>query len=155
MGMARWLKKKGSTGSIARWVADRWMEAAQRKAEFEDDLGDDLLGQATPLNRDLRSALEAAKQEGSLSAFLQVADRLQKQLALQVTLSSSEQRAPQKATPGTPSDGWTVARITRTVARPRPSSVVLSASLAPRRCRSLAQCFPVGTPKNVRLGIFV
>jgi hypothetical protein len=59
------------------------VQAAQRKAELEDDLGDDLLGQANALNRDLRRALEAAKEEGSLSAFLQVADRIQKQLALQ------------------------------------------------------------------------
>lgn len=29
MGMARWLKKKGSTGSIARWVADRWFEGTR------------------------------------------------------------------------------------------------------------------------------
>jgi len=62
------------------------VQAAQRKAELDDDLGDDLLGQANALNRDLRRALEAAKQEGSLSAFLQVADRIQKQLALQSTL---------------------------------------------------------------------
>ena len=62
------------------------VQAAQRKTELEDDLGDDLLGQANALNRDLRRALEAAKQEGSLSAFLQVADRIQKQLALQPTL---------------------------------------------------------------------
>jgi len=62
------------------------VQAAQRKAELEDDLGDDLLGQANALNRDLRRALEDAKQAKSLSAFLQVADRIQKQLALQSTL---------------------------------------------------------------------
>jgi hypothetical protein len=62
------------------------VQAAQRKAELEDNLGDDLLGQANALNRDLRRALEDAKQAKSLSAFFQVADRIQKQLALQSTL---------------------------------------------------------------------
>ncbi|HTF32594.1 MAG TPA: hypothetical protein VK714_02705 [Myxococcota bacterium] len=62
------------------------VQAAQRRAELEDGLGDDLLGQAKALNQDLRCALEDAKQAKSLPAFLQVADRIQKQLALQSTL---------------------------------------------------------------------
>jgi hypothetical protein len=62
------------------------VQAAQRAAELEDDLGDNLLGEAKALNRDLRRALEDAKEAKSLSAFLQVSDRLQKQLALQSTL---------------------------------------------------------------------
>jgi len=62
------------------------VQAAQRKAELEDNLGDDLLGQVKALNRDLWSASEAAKQANSLGAFLQVADRIQKGLALQSTL---------------------------------------------------------------------
>jgi len=61
-------------------------EAAQRRAELEDDLGDDLLGQMKGLTRDLRRALEDAKQAKSLPAFLQVVDRMQKQVALQSQL---------------------------------------------------------------------
>jgi hypothetical protein len=61
-------------------------EAGQRQAELEADHGDDLLGQVKSLTRDLRQALEDAKQAKSLSAFLQVTDRLQKQAALQAQL---------------------------------------------------------------------
>jgi hypothetical protein len=60
--------------------------AIQRRAEFEVDQGDDLLDQMKALTRDLRRALEDAKQAKSLSAFLQVTDRMQKQVALQSQL---------------------------------------------------------------------
>jgi hypothetical protein len=61
-------------------------EAGQRQVELEAEHGDDLLGQMRSLTRDLRRALEDAKQAKSLSAFLQVTDRLQKQAALQAQL---------------------------------------------------------------------
>jgi hypothetical protein len=74
----------GTPSETAVRIAFR--KSAQRKAEVEDDLGDDLLGQVKALNRDLWSASEDARQANSLSAYLQVADRIQKQLALQSTL---------------------------------------------------------------------
>jgi hypothetical protein len=61
-------------------------DAGQRQAELDAEHGDNLLGQMRSLTRDLRQALEDAKQAKSLSAFLQVTDRLQKQAALQAQL---------------------------------------------------------------------
>jgi hypothetical protein len=45
-------------------------EAGQRRAELEADHGDDLLGHARKLTRDLSIALEEAKQSESLGAYL-------------------------------------------------------------------------------------
>jgi hypothetical protein len=70
-----------------RAYSDReWRTRATRRAEIEENLADNLLDQAKALNRDLRFALEEAKRAKSLPAFLGVADRLQKQLALQSQL---------------------------------------------------------------------
>jgi hypothetical protein len=61
----------------------RW---TKRRAELELDHGDDLLGSARKLSRDLSGALEEARPSQSLGHYLQVFDRMQKQLALQARL---------------------------------------------------------------------
>ncbi len=54
---------KSAVGRHRTHIGTALVQAPQRKAELEDELGDDLLGQANALNRDLRRALEDAKRQ--------------------------------------------------------------------------------------------
>jgi len=75
-----------------RHIGEGYVRLEQRRrekldAELKADFGDeDLVTQAKALNRDFRTALEEAKRTKSLSAFLQIGDRIQRQLVVQSQL---------------------------------------------------------------------
>jgi len=73
-------------------------EAKQRRAELERDHGDDLLGTATRLGREIWELLEQAKAEDKPYLRLQAIDRAQKNVALLASLQQSPAGQPTRIT---------------------------------------------------------